>query len=287
MSFKMDCPRCMKTLNVTEKAFGKTVPCPSCNQPIKVLQPTQPSVQTGGVAGPPSWSGAEQNGHATPDTATPLPSGMPPMPDDGTPAQSAGDPLAFLNTEPKGAPIGGRPNPSEARGSIDVLAGGTRRPAGLVWIIFYWSVSGALLAVVGWTLTCVGGFLGGLSSGLADAVHSREAPPALVTEVAAFAGLLMFHVGLLTELACYGLWTFRRWGLSLAKILAVVYAVGSLIGLVAALVMRAGIVANLAGLVISVGIVVYLYGSSNLSERLQQVVSRVRKVEGRTWEGYD
>jgi len=80
MSFKMECPRCMKTLNVTEKAFGKTVPCPGCNQPITVPQPTQPSLQTSGVAGPPSWSGAVQNGHSTPDTATPLPSGMPPMP---------------------------------------------------------------------------------------------------------------------------------------------------------------------------------------------------------------
>lgn len=45
MAFKMDCPHCRKTLNVTEKAFGKTVPCPGCNQPIAVPQqePTQAS----------------------------------------------------------------------------------------------------------------------------------------------------------------------------------------------------------------------------------------------------
>jgi hypothetical protein len=36
MSFKMDCPHCMKTLNVTEKAMGKTVPCPGCNQPVTI-----------------------------------------------------------------------------------------------------------------------------------------------------------------------------------------------------------------------------------------------------------
>ena len=36
MSFKMDCPLCKRTLNVTEKAFGKTVPCPGCNQPVTV-----------------------------------------------------------------------------------------------------------------------------------------------------------------------------------------------------------------------------------------------------------
>jgi hypothetical protein len=56
---------------------------------------------------------------------------------------------------------------------------------------------------------------------------------------------------------------------------------------VVALVMRAGIVASLAGLVINAGIVVYLYGRSNLSERLQQVFSRVRQVDGQTWEGYE
>jgi hypothetical protein len=36
MAFKMDCPHCRKTLNITEKAFGKTVPCPGCKQPIAV-----------------------------------------------------------------------------------------------------------------------------------------------------------------------------------------------------------------------------------------------------------
>ena len=36
MSFKMNCPHCAKPLNVTEKAFGKTVPCPNCNGPLIV-----------------------------------------------------------------------------------------------------------------------------------------------------------------------------------------------------------------------------------------------------------
>jgi hypothetical protein len=38
MAFQMDCPHCMKRLNVTEKAFGKTVPCPGCNQPLTIPQ---------------------------------------------------------------------------------------------------------------------------------------------------------------------------------------------------------------------------------------------------------
>jgi len=40
MAFKMDCPHCKKTLNVTEAAFGRTLPCPRCNQPVTV--PEQP-----------------------------------------------------------------------------------------------------------------------------------------------------------------------------------------------------------------------------------------------------
>ena len=38
MAFQMACPHCMKRLNVTEKAFGKTVPCPGCNQPLTIPQ---------------------------------------------------------------------------------------------------------------------------------------------------------------------------------------------------------------------------------------------------------
>ena len=36
MSFKMKCPNCQKVLNVTEKAFGKSLPCPACQRVIKV-----------------------------------------------------------------------------------------------------------------------------------------------------------------------------------------------------------------------------------------------------------
>ncbi len=145
-------------------------------------------------------------------------------------------------------------------------AGASRRPAGLAWLVFYWSISGALLIVAGGILLNVGGFLGGVSSGMADPFHSREAPSGMMMELVAVLGLLLFHLGILTELACHGLWTFRSWGLSLAKILAVVNVIGSLIGLVWALVTLAGVVASLAGLVINAGILVYLFGSSNLSE---------------------
>jgi hypothetical protein len=80
MSFKMNCPNCNRILNVTEKAFGKTVPCPGCNQPVTVSHPAQPPHQASGVDAPALWSGAVQNGHTTPDSGMPLPPGMPPMP---------------------------------------------------------------------------------------------------------------------------------------------------------------------------------------------------------------
>ena len=81
MAFKMDCPHCKRTLNVTEKAFGKTVPCPGCNQPIQVPQPKvavpvavrppeRPSAAAGGTGG----------GRTAEPSPTQLPPGMPPMP---------------------------------------------------------------------------------------------------------------------------------------------------------------------------------------------------------------
>lgn len=41
MSFKMNCPRCGKTLIVAEKTYGKTLPCPNCNQPVAVPIPSE------------------------------------------------------------------------------------------------------------------------------------------------------------------------------------------------------------------------------------------------------
>ena len=73
MSFKISCPHCAKALNVTEPAFGKTVPCPGCNQPIKVPIPAQPLRQASPVGPPPPpWSGVAQNGASTPGASEAL-----------------------------------------------------------------------------------------------------------------------------------------------------------------------------------------------------------------------
>jgi len=82
MAFKMNCPHCMRRLNVTEKAFGKTVPCPGCSQPLTI--PQQP-VNIQGTPMP-----------VTPPPATlvppvHLPPGMPPLPDAPTPSPNSVD----------------------------------------------------------------------------------------------------------------------------------------------------------------------------------------------------
>ena len=95
--------------------------------------------------------------------------------------------------------------------------------------------------------------------------------------------LLVFHLGLITLVACYGLWTFRGWGLFLAKVAADLNAVLNLIGLVICLVTRLGMLGSLANFCISVGILVYLYGGGNLAARLQRYSSGLHGVETSTW----
>ncbi|MEI8372862.1 MAG: hypothetical protein WCJ35_08515 [Planctomycetota bacterium] len=207
------------------------------------------------------------------------------MPDGRPPAQSPSNPLDFLQSEDIPSPFDrnktSRHEPSEP-------VGAAKRSAGIVWIVFYYSLGGLVSIVVGLGLYIVASFLGGLSQGIENTLYFRRPEGSFIaTELMSLGGLLLFHYGLLLELACYGLWTYRRWGLSLAKILAVLQAISSSIGIVMALVTRTGIVANLVGLVISVGIVVYLFSSLNLSERVQQVFSRVRNVSGQTWQEYE
>ena len=94
MSFKMDCPHCMRTLNVTEEAFGKTVPCPGCNQPVAVpREPPLPPVRQVEPEGRPlAIAQATQVASAqrTRSAAPPARPGIPPVP-------QADASLGFLN----------------------------------------------------------------------------------------------------------------------------------------------------------------------------------------------
>ena len=97
MSFQINCPHCNRVLNVTEKAYGRVLPCPGCQQSMTVPQPAA-------TPSPPSpdrhWSpgvGAAEEGQAVRPATLRLPAGMPPMPDGNPPERPPGDPLGFLN----------------------------------------------------------------------------------------------------------------------------------------------------------------------------------------------
>jgi uncharacterized protein YbaR (Trm112 family) len=180
---------------------------------------------------------------------------------------------------------------SKTEVSPDKMGGGSgplpvQRPFGLVWVVFYWVIWGVGCLVMGYMLATMGGVMGGVRSMTQDMFGSggfrgpgRES--ALATVLLEFAGLLIFHVGLLTIVTCYGLWTSRKWGLSLARGLAIAYVVLNLIGFVVSLVSRTGIVMCLVGLAISGGILFYLYGKAGLRNRLQQSLGN--RLEGGNW----
>ena len=95
MSFKISCPHCARALNVTEPAFGKTVSCPGCKQPMKVPHPTAAPAPAPIQRAAPRTGGTESRGaEASPPVQ--LPPSMPSIPDGATPD----DPLAFLRSDP-------------------------------------------------------------------------------------------------------------------------------------------------------------------------------------------
>jgi len=101
MSFKMNCPHCNRTLNVTEKAFGKTVPCPNpgCNGLIQVpSSPPHPVVpKTQPIQAPLPQQ----------PVRTPLPPTMPPLPPTTDDSQESAGRLDFLDPMPAGGPRAG------------------------------------------------------------------------------------------------------------------------------------------------------------------------------------
>ncbi len=285
------CPRCQHKYQISENLVGKEVRCKNaaCGHVFRVVAAREPLIASpqamaaspgpkSGVAPPPSGTAA---------SSPRIPAGMPPVP-------QTGGALDFLNVaadRPMGPklPVDGADRPAEANAPA-VGAAGThpKRPAILVWIIFYWTFAG-ILTMFGAVLFQVWlGFAGGAIAAMPDELR-RSAPVWLILllEAVQFLALVLFHYGVLLLVACYGLWTFRAWGLSLARILAIVSAALNLIGVVAAIVLRAAIVASLAGLVISLLVLGYLYGTSNVSQRLGRVASNLRGPGGRGWEGFD
>jgi hypothetical protein len=166
---------------------------------------------------------------------------------------------------------------SGERGPIQVIpsATGPRRRFGLVWVVFYWALAGMGLVVGGCIIALKAGAWGGSNervqamldpAGLGDFGKAGGLAAALPELI----GLALFHFGLLLMVTAYGLWTLRRWGLSLAKVLAVAFVALNAICVVMAVIAKAGIVAGSTGLVIAMAMLVYLYGGPNVLRRLRQ-----------------
>ena len=154
----------------------------------------------------------------------------------------------------------------------DVSPTKAQRTFGLVWVVFFWVIEGVGFLFLGPICTFIGGAKGGAIEITRNIFGSSGLGSALEAVLLELLGVMLFQYGLLLLVACYGLWTFRRWGLSLARGLAIIFVLLNILVLIVTLVNRTGIVTSVAGVFISVGIMVYLYGSANLRDRLQRYI---------------
>ncbi|MCS7305789.1 MAG: hypothetical protein NZ602_11875 [Thermoguttaceae bacterium] len=241
-----------------------------------------------GPSGPPPVPPAQSAPSVMPDLAPSPPMKSPPMPlpgVTGTPAVFTGGPEAAPSMTPYGTAA---ESPTEQIPSAPSTI--PHRPVGLVWIVFYWTISGVAWMVAGllWMGIAVG--LGGLAmgiQGLGGTIRDREVQTAgiairLLNEGVAALSLCAFYLGLFTLVVCYGLWSFRKWGLTGARVLSIVYAVLAGLSLFS-LIVGASVVLVLVNLIISIWIMIYFYGMQELSERVRRYYDQLRQTKTPAW----
>lgn len=183
-------------------------------------------------------------------------------------------------------PPPGRPAPAD----LESHGPGPKRPFGLTWVVFYWVFVGASCIIGGSLLTVMTGVLAGAvegSGGLFGDLKQAQRQSATILVFMEFGGLLTFHYGLLTLVACYGLWTFRKWGIVLGRAMAIAGVVFSVIGVIASVASHAGIFASVVGLAISSVILAYLFaGPPGFYTRLRQYL-RANRLREDMWQGYE
>lgn len=300
------CPKCRTEHDVPEDLVGTRVRCGNtdCQQTFTV-PPTGKKSTGARTSGVPSPGRGDHASQVTVDSLGSAKSSAlgPPTFSNGNPAASpSSHPVSFAPPD-QGRTTGDARTmtvhqPTASIGTLqsrtaDDLSRDThelvrvpRRPAMLVWIVFLWGINGLASIAVGTILSYVATFVGGVERASRDLFGAHDVS-VLAAEMLALFALLAFHFGLLMEVTCYGLWTFRRWALSLAKTVAGITAALSVIGVVVALITRQAIVVSLAGLFVNCGIWFYFVGSSNFSRRMQQLFARVRQAEGQAWDGYE
>jgi uncharacterized membrane protein (DUF2068 family) len=202
------------------------------------------------------------------------------------PQQAGIEFLAPASAPPMTAPV------PDNYGAVQAPASATdaKKPFGLVWIVFYWILSG-LGFLVGGFVSMMGGLAGSAtirefegSRGMFGSSEMSE--PGALAAVAVFCGILFFHFGLLMLVTCYGLWTFRRWGLSLARGLSIACVAMCVAVFFIIPLTRTTFLAGLIALVIASGIVVYLYGSADLRDRLHRYMGGGH-LQGGDWQRFN
>lgn len=158
----------------------------------------------------------------------------------------------------------------------------------IVWITLYWLCSAVLLVCLALVLSPLGASLASATDKLdsfAGAIHDLAAKQRLLEDRTALvvlmvlidlAGVLLFHLGLLTIVACYGLWNLRGWGLSLSRPLAAVFVVFNCLGLVLSIYTRVCVTSTIVALVISIAVADYLFGTERLSGRIERYTQAYR-----------
>ena len=256
----VQCPSCKRIQEVRDASIGKSVQCNDCGTMFVARQPQPQSAQ---------------------QEETLLAAGAPRQRDPA--AATMGRPGREANQR-QDLPPAGRPAPADLESRVP----GPKRPFGLTWVVFYWILMGAISIIGGSALTVMTGALAGAVRGnnnpFGEVRQAGQSAAAL--ELLSFVGLVLFHYGLLTLVACYGLWTFRRWGFILARATAVAGVVLSLIAVVFNIVYLTGILAGVVCLIISVVILVYLFIGPGFSAQIRQHLRLDRLQEG-VWQGYE
>jgi len=257
------CPRCNKRYEVSDDLVGRQLRCSNAacrhvftlavsaaqspvgaysNPPAARPPPPRPAISTGS-AGSPSSS----------------PANMPPVPDAYAQNSAPDNPYAYL-----GPIVPSSDGAAESHASV-----AAKRPLGLVWIVFYFAISGALTVFLALAAMFATGFAAGLADTAFSHPHERDVA-VFVMVLLQLLALAVLHLGILLIVACYGLWTFRRWGLTLANTLLVIEIVLHVLALVLGGVSKvlgpSEIVMNFASLGVCVAILTYLSGSPYLKQ---------------------
>ncbi|MBS0209047.1 MAG: hypothetical protein JSS27_08855 [Planctomycetes bacterium] len=160
-------------------------------------------------------------------------------------------------------------------------AGG--RPIGIVWLTFYFVLNGLSVMILGLIFTGLvqagDSALSGMSHVIGQAQSRAAAELGAAGTIASLTlqalAALTFHLGLLTLVASYGLWTFHAWGLSLARLLSIVYAVLAMLSVILAVSLRVGIMSSVISLTIWSIVLVHLFASAERSIRMRQYYAKV------------